>query len=111
MEGPVITVYIREQHWTARIAAWKLKKKEGVAITFFHTIYLHHCTRERFLQSRDWVRHEVKHVLQYRKEGYLIFLIKYLWYSIRFGYYDNPFEKEAREAESDEEILHNIRIL
>jgi hypothetical protein len=29
----------------------------------------------------------------------LNFLIRYGWYSLRYGYYNNPFEIEARGAE------------
>ena len=29
--------------------------------------------------------------------GLLRWAITYLWYNLRYGYYDNPFEIEARE--------------
>jgi hypothetical protein len=50
-------------------------------------------------------------VLQYQREGFFGFLLKYLWYSVRFGYRQNPFEIEAREAQIDKEILKKVRII
>lgn len=108
MERPLMKVFIREQHWTAYLASLKLGKKDGIAITLFNTIYLNNCSKERFLQSTDWVRHEVRHIQQYKEKGYLSFLFLYLWYSIRYGYYNNPFEVDARNAEKDGEILKGV---
>jgi hypothetical protein len=31
--------------------------------------------------------------------GFFTFLIVYGWYSLKYGYYKNPLEMEAREAE------------
>lgn len=47
-------------------------------------------------------KHEYIHVLQSREHGWwgLWFIIKYLWYLIIYGYENNPFEIEAREAEN-----------
>ena len=41
-------------------------------------------------------RHEWEHVDQVWREGWLKFYCKYVWYSIRRGYHDNPYEIEAR---------------
>jgi hypothetical protein len=29
-------------------------------------------------------------------------MIKYVWWSVRYGYFNNPYEIEAREAERGE---------
>lgn len=53
-----------------------------------------------FYQGEPWLRlrrHERVHVAQMRKHGVLKFYALYLWYSIRYGYWNNPFEIEARE--------------
>lgn len=110
MERP-LKVHIHEDHWTAYIASIVLKKKEGVAITIFRTIYLNNCSRDRFMKSPEWVRHEIKHVWQYHEEGCFVFLIKYLWYSIRYGYELNPFEVDARKAEKNPEVMNGIQII
>lgn len=44
--------------------------------------------------------HEEAHVAQYERLGILGFLALYCWYQIRFGYRDNPLEREARARES-----------
>ncbi len=40
------------------------------------------------------------HVQQFKKYGFLNFIIKYLWESWKVGYYNNKFEAEARKAEA-----------
>lgn len=35
------------------------------------------------------------------REGRLLFSIKYLWWMCRYGYWNNPYEVEARRAESE----------
>ena len=42
-------------------------------------------------------RHELEHAYQQIREGRLRFYLKYLYYSLRYGYEKNPFEVEARE--------------
>ena len=58
-----------------------------------------------------WVRHEMVHVKQFHKHGYLPFIIKYFWESLRKGYYNNKYEMEAREAESITTSSYGIRII
>lgn len=49
--------------------------------------------------SQPLLRHERVHVDQYAKYGVIGFLVRYIWYQIRYGYIDNPLEIEARRAE------------
>lgn len=51
----------------------------------------------------SWHRHENKHKEQWKKEGWIKFAVKYLWYQLTKGYQNNPFEVEARNAESVKE--------
>ncbi|MBL7741230.1 MAG: DUF4157 domain-containing protein [Chitinophagaceae bacterium] len=90
--------HIREHSFFARIAAWKLKSKKA-AIVFGSTIYLHGTSQEEFLQNKRWLRHELKHVEQFRRHGFGKFIISYLWEWLKNGYYNNKYEIEAREAE------------
>jgi hypothetical protein len=89
---------IKENSWLAAIAAKKLKEK-SVAMVLGNAIHLHNTSKENFLQNRKWVKHELCHVQQFRQHGFVGFLIKYLWESIRKGYYNNKFEVAARTAE------------
>ncbi|MES2849737.1 MAG: DUF4157 domain-containing protein [Bacteroidota bacterium] len=89
---------IKENSWLAKIAARKLKTS-SVAIVFGSTIHLWNSSKEDFLSNKKWLKHELCHVRQYKQHGYVGFIIKYLWESLRKGYYNNKFEVEAREAE------------
>jgi len=90
---------IKERSWIARIAAWKLSYKR-LAIVMGSTIHLHNATKDEFLANTRWVKHELCHVRQFRRYGFIRFLVLYLWESMRKGYYMNKYEVEARRAES-----------
>ena len=105
-----IYIRIKENAFVARLAALKLGTKRA-AIVFGSTIYLYGASRKDIQDNVAWMRHEVMHVLQYHREGVIRFLIKYLWLSLRFGYRNNPLEKEARNAENDKEILNKVHFL
>ena len=92
--------YIRENSFIAKLAALKLNAK-AVAIVTGDTINLYNTSKEMFLQDEEWLRHELCHIKQYREHGYAGFIFKYLAESVKSGYYNNKFEKEAREAERE----------
>ena len=91
-------VIIRENSFLAKLAAMKLKTS-GVALTLGNKIHLHNVTSEQFLNDEKWVNHELIHVMQFRKYGYMRFIFMYLIESLKKGYYDNKFEVEARREE------------
>lgn len=103
-------VKIKENSWVAKIAASKMKA-DKVAIVFGNTIFLHNTNRREFLSDTDWVCHEIKHVEQYRENGYAGFLLKYLFDWVKNGYYNNRFEIEARESEKDISLLQRLTII
>jgi len=82
----------------ARIAAWKLNAS-SVAIVFGSTIHLWNSSKEDFLKNERWLKHELCHIRQYKQHGYVGFIVKYLWESLKKGYHNNKFEVEARKAE------------
>lgn len=88
---------IKENSWIAAIAARKLKS-HSVAIVIGSTIHLHNSSAAEFLKNEKWLKHELCHIRQYRQHGLVGFIVKYLWESIRKGYYNNKFEAEARAA-------------
>jgi hypothetical protein len=45
------------------------------------------------------VRHEQAHWQQAQRMGVVRWAITYLFYNVRYGYWDNPLEVEARAAE------------
>ncbi len=89
---------IKENSRVAKIAA-RIMKADNLAIVFGSTIHLNKNIKQAFLSNQQWLKHELCHIEQYKKNGYIIFIIKYLWECIRKGYYNNKFEVEAREAE------------
>ena len=95
--------YIKENSFLARLAARKLKQ-DKMAMVLGKTILLHDTTRQEFINNRKWIRHELAHIQQFKKHGYLLFLVKYLVESIKNGYHNNKYEKEARLAEEDESM-------
>ena len=101
--GVMSELKIVEGSFIARIAAKKLRCR-NVAIVIGKTIHLHNTTKPEFLSNLAWVRHEMMHLEQFKRYGTIRFLVLYLVESIRRGYWNNRFEKEAREAESMEAI-------
>jgi hypothetical protein len=99
-----MNVQLVENSWLAAIAAKKLGRSK-VAMVIGRRIYLHNTTVDQFVSNKRWVRHELKHVDQYRENGILGFLWKYMIESIRKGYYNNRFEIAARNAETDDNLL------
>jgi hypothetical protein len=77
---------------------WFLKVVGHKAITLppFGVYALQECLEDVRLQ-----KHEAKHWQQYLSMGLVKFYAVYLWLSLRHGYWDNPMEVEAREAEHD----------
>ena len=93
-------IKIKEHSWVAKFAAKKLKA-HNVAIVLGATIHLYNVSRQQFLENDKWVKHEACHLRQFKKNGFIIFMIKYIWESIWHGYYHNKYEAEARLAEED----------
>jgi hypothetical protein len=100
---------IKENAFIARLAAWKLNARQ-VAIVIGHTIYLHNTSKATFLNNLRWLRHELKHVQQFEEHGFLPFIVKYLWESMKSGYTNNRYEVEARAAENDETICRHFTL-
>lgn len=51
--------------------------------------------------NKQLLAHELVHWKQFKENGLLLFLLRFLWYQINYGYDKNPFEIEARFNESD----------
>ena len=92
-------INVRENSWIAKLAAKKLQAPK-VAIVIGKTIHLHNTTKEEFLKNEKWLKHELCHIKQFEKYGFLNFITKYLWESFNKGYFNNKYEIEARESEN-----------
>jgi hypothetical protein len=101
---------IKEQSFLAWLAAKKLRAGK-VAMVIGNTIHLYNTSAAEFLKDDRWLKHELAHIEQYKKHGVVKFLALYLWYSIKYGYYNNPFEVEAREKEKEPFIRTKLPIV
>ena len=45
------------------------------------------------------VWHEQKHLEQMTNDGKLTYMVKYLYWNVRYGYLFNPYEIETRKAQ------------
>ncbi|UOQ54495.1 hypothetical protein [Hymenobacter cellulosivorans] len=101
MELPHI---VENSPW-ARIARLKLKAG-SVAMVLGNSIHLSGATREQFLSDPYWVAHEMEHIRQFQEYGRLGFLWRYLRDWAKHGYYNIPFEVQAREAGERDAVLY-----
>lgn len=100
---------VKENSFIAKLAAKKIGGRR-VAIVIGKRIHLHGISREKFLSNERWLRHELKHVEQFERHGFIPFIAKYLWHSLFHGYHNCCYEKEAREAENDELIAARYKL-
>jgi hypothetical protein len=54
------------------------------------------------MDDHGLVRHELKHLEQIERDGRVLFMVKYVWWLCRYGYWNNPYEIEARAAASQQ---------
>ena len=63
--------------------------------SFWSTIYV----LPNHERNEPLLRHERCHLAQIERDGRVLFSVKYLWWTLRRGYWMNPYEIEARAAE------------
>ena len=100
---------IVEHSLLARIARFFFGSRRS-AMVLGNTIHLSGVDRQHFISDRKWLIHELIHVEQYRRNGFLKFLFLYILESIRHGYYQNRFEIEARAAE-ERGVIHQDQLM
>ncbi|MDQ6886971.1 MAG: hypothetical protein M3068_06710 [Gemmatimonadota bacterium] len=82
---------VRRGGLPARIGGWALGQRSVVAITLWRTVFLGVDVEP----NAELLLHEARHVQQFLDDP--AFPIRYLWESVRHGYYDNRFELDARD--------------
>jgi hypothetical protein len=80
-------------HYRSRLARWTLPRKY-LAVTLGSHVF----TRLGYLED-SILRHEAAHVRQWKRHGLVRFAVLYIWFHVRYGYWRNPFEVEARLEE------------
>jgi hypothetical protein len=93
---------IKERSLLAGFAV-RILKGDRVALTIGETIYLSGVDKATFVKDKKWVLHEMAHIKQFKKYGFFKFIGLYLLESMRKGYYNNRYEKEARKEAGEEE--------
>ena len=71
---------------------WSKSKSGSKGVAFWPFIFMTEPEDKKLLI------HEKHHLKQQVKGLLVFFYIKYVYYSIRRGYWDNPYEVEAREV-------------
>ena len=77
------------------LIGWTLRRTGFAGVTLPWGIYI---LPER-LQDARLVRHEQAHAKQIDELGVFNFYVRYLWFTLRHGYRNNPLEELARKAE------------
>lgn len=78
------------------LIGWTLRRTGFAGVTLPWGIYI---LPER-LQDERLVRHEQEHARQIDEFGVIKFYVRYLWFTLRYGYRNNPLEVLARKAEN-----------
>lgn len=83
-------------HWIAKFVLFLNRSRwDECAITLGQTSYFS-CGEKDVDEA--WHRHEDEHKKQWKRDGLIWFTIRYLWWSLRYGYENNPYEVAARDA-------------
>ena len=75
---------------------WLLERSrfDGIAIPPFGV-----WIEPKHLDSAGLIRRELRHLEQAREMGVLKWYVTYIWFTLRYGYRDNPLEVDARAAQ------------
>lgn len=95
---------IKKAYFPFNIILWVFKKtmcSPASKVAMIDPIFLNILTIGEPYISETHYKHEHCHIKQVRREGRLKFIIKYLYYNIKYGYKNNPYEIEARSKESE----------
>ncbi len=55
------------------------------------------------------LKHEMTHWNQFRKDGLLLFKLKYAMYNKKYGYFKNPYEVEAFKNSGQDEYIKKMK--
>jgi hypothetical protein len=97
LPAPALTRYpeLARARWRAgglpvRVAGWCLGQRRVAAITLWRTVWL----APGLDPSDELLLHELRHVQQFQSS--VTFPARYLWETLRRGYFANRFEADAR---------------
>ena len=92
----MVCVRLKTDTLVSKIASTIMRPAKGraLATAIGKTIHLHNITPEDFINNKTFLRHELQHCIQYHTTRF--FLLKYIWETMRHGYFQNRYEVEAR---------------
>lgn len=73
-----------------RVGGWCLGRTSVSGITLWRTVWV----APSVALAPELLLHELRHVHQFECDA--LFPLRYVWYSLRYGYIDNPYEVDAR---------------
>lgn len=75
-------------------------KNKNIRVAMIDPLFLQILTIGKpYELSESHYNHEACHIEQVKRDGRLKFIVKYLFYNIKYGYKNNPYEVEARKYE------------
>jgi len=74
-----------------RIGGWLLGRSSVSGVTLWRSISL----SPGVALDPELLLHELQHVLQFESDP--LFPLRYIWGTVRYGYTQNPFERDARD--------------
>lgn len=97
-------VAVKKAYFPYSLILWVFKKtmcsKDSI-VAMIDPIFLNILTiGDNNLIPIKLYKHEQVHIEQVKREGRFKFICKYLYYNIKYGYKNNPYEVEAREVAS-----------
>ncbi|MCI6475324.1 MAG: hypothetical protein MSA07_06465 [Mucispirillum sp.] len=94
---------VKKAYFPFNLILWIFKKtmcKPNSKVAMIDPIFLNILTiGDNKLIPATLYKHEQAHIEQVKKHGRLKFIVKYLFYNIKYGYKNNPYEVEARKYE------------
>ena len=84
---------LRIRYGVTKLIMWGFRGK---------VLYPYILFRDEREDVEDWLfKHEFYHIIQIRREGWFKFHMKYLYYLVRYGYENNPYEVAAHEIQNN----------
>ena len=75
-------------------------KNKNIRVAMIDPVFLNIVTIGKpYELSESHYNHEARHIEQVKRDGRLKFIVKYLFYNIKYGYKNNPYEVDARKYE------------
>lgn len=96
------SVVVKKAYFPYSLILWVFKKtmcsKDSI-VAMIDPIFLNILTvGNNNLIPVTLYKHEQAHIEQVKRDGRFKFICKYLYYNIKYGYKNNPYEVEAREV-------------